>query len=241
MNCGGTGPAAELEVRPAQGATRVIEYQGALTEDDYVEVFHLVQKHMRSAGAAGDDPRLLFAMGLSLAALFGHIGASEPRPGALLWLALALPLFIWWWIARENPRKQWRRTPELRTEYRGRFTDEALETQLGAEARIPWQLFSTHTTSGSVSVLFFGHQFVPLASSFFDSPEKWESARALIRQKVSAVQPPDRRRRSVAVWFALFVVIFVALQFALMRQSQTPRPNNELQRTRPAQTVEPHR
>ena len=104
-------------------------YQGALTEDDYVEVARLQRRLLPGVKTVAE---WLLWLGLAFMFMSGwaYLGGRQNPSEALFWAALALPCLLFWWFRRPDPRKVWRSTPALREHYSGQVTEQALETRL---------------------------------------------------------------------------------------------------------------
>jgi len=194
----------------------VVEYRGALTEDDYAEIVRLRRQVLQEAGTA-EDALVWFAVGFLVLAIWGYFGSPERNPDSLWWLAFALPCLAVWWFRRARPRKQWRKTPELRAEQWGEVTDGSLRARfLGEDAVIPWAFFSSQRQSSKALVLFVGtHLHVMLARGFFQSDDAWREAGSIIAEKVPGRQVRvGATLRTVLLWLGFLVVIFLAWHFA---------------------------
>jgi hypothetical protein len=108
------------------------------------------------------------------------------------------------------------------TRYSGRVTDKGLHTHIGdVEARLPWQAITAHASSSAVILLLAGQTVLPITRSFFATEEAWQLARRTIQTNVPeapTARPTTAHWRTVVLWLALLIVIFLAWQFA-----QAPR------------------
>lgn len=107
---------------------------------------------------------------------------------------------------------------EQNTHYAGSVSEDALETVIdGVKARLPWRAVTTFAATASVILLLAGQVCFPVSRSFFAGEDSWHAARAIIENKVTPVPAPRSGvavQRTVWLWLALLVVIFVAWHFA---------------------------
>ena len=108
------------------------------------------------------------------------------------------------------------------TRYSGRVSEEALEARIaGVDARVPWEAVTGYAASSAVLLLLIGQVCLPIAKSFFTGDEQWQVACATLAEKVPRV-PSGRRPnahaatqwRTIVLWLALLLVIFLAWHFA---------------------------
>ncbi len=102
--------------------------------------------------------------------------------------------------------------------YSGRVSEQMLETRIvGLDARIPWKAVTAHVASSTMILLVIGQLCLPIARSFFVGEQQWQDARRIIERNVAAVPTGGRFAtpwRTVVLWLALLVVIFLAWHFA---------------------------
>jgi hypothetical protein len=198
----------------------VIEYRGALTEDDYV-AFVRLSRRLLPGGSTPGDGRLVAAAICVLLAGWGYFGGSERNPESFWWLAVGAPFVFWWTATRHSPRRRWRTIPALRGEYQGCLTDDAYEGHHGTDARIPWPLFSGCARSSALVVLALGPRMVPLARGFFRSEGDWDAARGLVQRKVSSVASGQSSHLHKAIlWLLVLLTIILLWHFATIRRVQ---------------------
>ncbi len=109
---------------------------------------------------------------------------------------------------------------ERNARYAGSVCEDALDTRIsGSSARLPWEAVTAYAAGPSV-LLLAGHACLPLARSLFPTDESWQAARAIITNRVVLAPPPrklgDIQWRTVLLWLALLVVVFLAWHFAQM-------------------------
>jgi hypothetical protein len=103
--------------------------------------------------------------------------------------------------------------------YSGVLSEQVLEARIGGvDARIPWKAVTACATSSTVVLLLMGQVCLPICRSFFAGEDQWRAACAIVEKSVPAAVPTGARPaiqwRTIVLWLALLVVIFLAWHFA---------------------------
>lgn len=119
-------------------------------------------------------------------------------------------------VHEASVRRSWK-TSRLGPEpFEGSLDEEGLRLRsTGGEGEIPWDGFEQWKGFRSILVLYLSSRhYQILAEDFFETPEDWQAAHALVARKVRSTQHAERRRLlwTFVTWFTIFLVVAVLWQ-----------------------------